>query len=72
MVTDEIKDQFKNLHMEPIVHVGEDLIHAIKQRSKRLQGITIEKPTPMPPLEWIVLIVAGVCVFFAYRENKTV
>jgi len=72
MVTDEIKDQFKNLHMEPIVYVGEDLIHAIKQRSKRLQGITLEKPTPMPPLEWIVLIVAGVCVFFAYRENKTV
>ena len=49
MKTDEIKTQFKNLHLEPIVQVGKDLLNTIDLRSKNLENIYIEKPTTMPP-----------------------
>ena len=72
MKTDEIKAQFKNLHLEPVVQVGEDLLNTIDVRSKNLENIYIEKPTAMPPLEWIVLIIAFTCAFFIIRESKAV
>ena len=72
MKTDEIKTQFKNLHLEPVVQVGKDLLNTIDLRSKNLENIYIEKPTAMPPLEWIVLIIAFTCAFFVNRESKTV
>lgn len=71
MKTDEIKTQFKNLHLEPVVQVGKDLLNTIDVRSKNLENIYIEKPTAMPPLEWIVLIIAVTCAFFVNREPKT-
>ena len=71
MKTDEIKTQFKNLHLEPVVQVGEALLNTIDVRSKNLENIYIEKPTAMPPLEWIVLIIAVTCAFFVKREPKT-
>ena len=72
METEEIKAQFKNLHLEPVVQVGKDLLNTIDLRSKNLENIYIEKPTTMPPLEWIVLIIAVICAFFVNRESKTV
>ena len=70
MATDEIKTQFQNLHLEPIVKVGKELLSTIDKRSKNLKDLEIEKPTSMPPLEWIVLLVAFICTLFVYREPK--
>lgn len=69
MDTEEIKAQFKNLHLEPIIQVGEELFSTLNERSKSLQGIVIEKPTAMPPLEWIILIFSLVCAIFVFREK---
>lgn len=71
MGTKEIKESFENLHMDPVIQVGQDLLETIVDRSQKLEGITIEKPTALPPLEWIILGITGICLFFVYREAKT-
>ena len=71
MGTKEIKESFENLHMDPVIQVGQDLLKTIADRSQKLEGITIEKPTALPPLEWIILIITGICLFFVSREAKT-
>lgn len=71
MGTKEIKESFENLHMDPVIQVGQDLLETITDRSQKLEGITIEKPTALPPLEWIILGITGICLFFVYREAKT-
>lgn len=71
MGTKEIKESFENLHMDPVIQVGQDLLKTITDRSQKLEGITIEKPTALPPLEWIILGITGICLFFVYREAKT-
>ena len=69
--TKEIKESFENLHMDPVIQVGQDLLETITDRSQKLEGITIEKPTALPPLEWIILGITGICLFFVSREAKT-
>jgi tripartite-type tricarboxylate transporter receptor subunit TctC len=71
MGTKEIKESFENLHMDPVIQVGQDLLKTITDRSQKLEGITIEKPTALPPLEWIILGITGICLFFVSREAKT-
>ena len=71
MGTKEIKESFENLHMDPVIQVGQDLLEKITDRSQKLEGITIEKPTALPPLEWIILGITGICLFFVSREAKT-
>lgn len=71
MGTKEIKESFENLHMDPVIQVGQDLLETIVDRSQKLEGITIEKPTALPPLEWIILGITGICLFFVSREAKT-
>ena len=71
MGTKEIKESFENLHMDPVIQVGQDLLVTITDRSQKLEGITIEKPTALPPLEWIILGITGICLFFVSREAKT-
>jgi tripartite-type tricarboxylate transporter receptor subunit TctC len=71
MGTKEIKESFENLHMDPVIQVGQDLLKTIVDRSQKLEGITIEKPTALPPLEWIILGITGICLFFVSREAKT-
>ena len=71
MGTKEIKESFENLHMDPVIQVGQDLLETIADRSQKLVGITIEKPTALPPLEWIILGITGICLFFVSREAKT-
>jgi tripartite-type tricarboxylate transporter receptor subunit TctC len=71
MGTKEIKESFENLHMDPVIQVGQDLLKTIADRSQKLEGITIEKPTALPPLEWIILGITGICLFFVSREAKT-
>jgi hypothetical protein len=46
-------------------------LKTITDRSQKLEGITIEKPTALPPLEWIILGITGICLFFVSREAKT-
>jgi hypothetical protein len=57
--------------MDPVIQVGQDLLKTITDRSQKLEGITIEKPTALPPLEWIILGITGICLFFVSREAKT-
>ena len=71
MVTKEIKESFQNLHMDPVIQVGQELQKTISDRSQKLQGITIEKPTALPPLEWIILCMTAVCFLFVIRETKS-
>jgi putative tricarboxylic transport membrane protein len=71
MATREIKESFQNLHMDPVLQVGQDLLKTIADRSQKLQGITIDKPTALPPLEWIILGITVICFVFVLRESKS-
>jgi tripartite-type tricarboxylate transporter receptor subunit TctC len=71
MATREIKESFQNLHMDPVLQVGHDLLKTIADRSQKLQGITIDKPTALPPLEWIILGITIICFVFVLRESKS-
>lgn len=71
MATREIKESFQNLHMDPVLQVGQDLLKTIAHRSQKLQGITIDKPTALPPLEWIILGITVICFVFVLRESKS-
>jgi len=71
MATREIKESFQNLHMDPVLQVGQDLLKTIADRSQKLQGITIDKPTALPPLEWIILGITIICFIFVLRESKS-
>ena len=71
MATREIKESFQNLHMDPVLQVGQDLLKTIADRSQKLQGITIDKPTALPPLESIILGITVICFVFVLRESKS-
>ena len=71
MATRDIKESFQNLHMDPVLQVGQDLLKTIADRSQKLQGITIDKPTALPPLEWIILGITVICFVFVLRESKS-
>ena len=71
MATREIKESFQNLHMDPVLQIGQDLLKTIADRSQKLQGITIDKPTALPPLEWIILGITLICFVFVLRESKS-
>ena len=71
MATKEIKESFQNLHMDPVLQVGQDLLKTIADRSQKLQGINIDKPTALPPLEWIILGITVICFVFVLRESKS-
>ena len=71
MATREIKESFQKLHMDPVLQVGQDLLKTIADRSQKLQGITIDKPTALPPLEWIILGITVICFVFVLRESKS-
>jgi tripartite-type tricarboxylate transporter receptor subunit TctC len=71
METDFLRTRLKNLHMEPFFQVGEPLLETVRARSANLEGITLEKPTPLPPLPWLVLGVVGLCSFWVWKESKT-
>jgi len=71
MATREIKESFQNLHMDPVLQVGQDLLKTIADRSQKLQGITIDKPTALPPIEWIILGITVICFVFVLRESKS-
>ena len=71
MATKEIKESFQNLHMDPVLQIGQDLLKTIADRSQKLQGITIDKPTALPPLEWIILGITVICFVFVLRESKS-
>jgi putative tricarboxylic transport membrane protein len=70
MVSEIAQERLKNLHIEPIFEVGNSLREIVRQRSENLSGIIIEKPTPLPPLEWMVLGVAIVCLILVFRERR--
>jgi hypothetical protein len=70
MVSEIAQERLKNLHIEPIFEVGNSLRKIVRQRSENLSGIIIEKPTPLPPLEWMVLGVAIVCLMLVFRERR--
>jgi len=70
MATASVQERLSNLHMDPVFQVGEPLRETIRQRSANLEGITIENKPPLPPLEWIVLSVVGVCSILVWREAK--
>ena len=57
--------------MDPVIQVGQDLLKTIEDRSKRLQGIVVEKPTTLPPLEWIILGITAICFIFVLKETKS-
>ena len=71
METDFLRTRLKNLHMEPFFQAGEPLLETVRIRSANLKGITLEKPTPLPPLPWLVLGVVGLCSFWVWKESKT-
>lgn len=71
MATQEIQEKFKTLHMDPVIQIGQDLLKTIEDRSKRLQGIVVEKPTTLPPLEWIILGITAICFIFVLKETKS-
>ena len=68
--TDMVMERLANLHMDPVLQVGETLLETVARRSANLEGITIEKPTPLPPLQWMILGVVGVCAILVWREGK--
>ena len=70
METDFVRTRLGNLHMEPFFQVGEPLLETVRSRSANLRGITLEKPTPLPPLPELVLGVVVACFFFVWREGK--
>lgn len=71
METDFLRTRLKNLHMKPFFQAGEPLLETVRIRSANLKGITLEKPTPLPPLPWLVLGVVGLCSFWVWKESKT-
>lgn len=70
MATQTVRSRLQNLHIDPVFETGEALRETIKRRSANLKGIVIEKPTPLPPLEWMVLGVAVTCLVLVSREGK--
>ena len=70
METDMVRERLANLHMDPVLQAGETLLETVARRSADLEGISIEKPTPLPPLQWMILGVVGVCAILVWREGK--
>ena len=48
----------------------EPLQETIAERSANLEGITVEKPPPLPPVHWMVLGLAVICGVIVLREGK--
>ena len=70
MATETVQERLRNLHMDPVFEVGEALRESIRQRSAKLQEITIENRTKLPPLQWLVLGIVIVCSILVWREGK--
>mgnify|MGYP003985580915 FL=1 len=70
MKTDMVRKRLENLHMDPLFQIGEPLRETIKQRSAKIKEITIEKPTRLPPLQWMVLGVVLICSVLVWMEGK--
>ena len=72
MATETVQKRLRNLHIDPVFQVGEPLRESIRQRSAKLQEITIENRTKLPPLQWLVLGIVIVCSILVWREGKKV
>ena len=70
MATETVQERLRHLHMDPVFEVGAPLRETISRRSANLKGIVIEKPTPLPPVEWIVAGVAVVCLVLVIKEER--
>ena len=70
METETVRNRLKNLHMDPFFQVGTPLLETVEQRSSSIEKIVIEKPTPLPPLHWIVLGMVVICGIIVWREGK--
>lgn len=72
METSTVKARLAQLHVEPEFHVGDDLQAVIKERSRDLEGLQLEKPAALPPVHWLVLGFVGLCSVWVWREGKPV
>jgi len=70
MNTETIRERLDFLHINPLFIVGDELKKTVEQRSANLNGITIEKPTSLPPLHWLVLGMTIICGAFVLMERK--
>ena len=70
MATKTVQERLSDLHIDPVFQVGEPLRESIRQRSAKLQEITIENRTKLPPLQWLVLGIVIVCSILVWREGK--
>jgi len=69
MATETVQERLSNLHVDPVFRVGEPLQETIDMRRNNLEGIQVEKPS-MPPIQWLILGVVGVCSILVWREGK--
>ena len=70
METKTVRERLRQLHIAPEFHTGKTLKKTIKQRSANLEGITIEKPPPLPPVHWMVLGLVAICGVMVWREDR--
>ena len=70
METKTVRERLKQLHIAPEFHTGKALQETIKQRSANLEGITIEKPPPLPPVHWMILGLVAIGGVMVWRENR--
>ena len=71
METKTVRERLNQLHIATEFHTGKSLQEIINQRSENLDGITIEKPTPLPPLHWMILGLVSIFGVMVWREDKT-
>ncbi len=71
METPYIQERLKQLQVEPIFLTGDALKQRINERGARLNEITIEKPPPLPPLQWIVLGLVLIFGIWVWREETS-
>ena len=70
METKTVRERLRQLHIAPEFHTGKTLKKTIKQRSANLEGITIEKPPPLPPVHWMILGLVAICGVMVWREDR--
>lgn len=70
METKTVRNRMKNLHMDMVFQVGTPLLKTVAQRSASIEKVVIEKPTPLPPLQWIVLGMVVICGVMVWREDR--
>ena len=70
METPTVQERLAQLHIAPEFHVGDDLQAVIRERSRDLEGIELEKPPALPPVHWLVLGFVGLCAVWVWREGN--